>query len=246
MRSTVKSTLIFPLSARWEPWFDYILEESRAESVEKQRGNGTIQYTVSMKVPSRVFWDLRASLYPGDPSVPASWDERRLEDENIFEQNVIAAHLKHGKRLLDFGCGSGRHAQFLSTFCGSYVGVDISAAMIKKARSKHPDKTFVQITDKLPFSDFDIIFSCQTLKHITDDHDLEHWVSEMKRVSAPDAQFIHLDASSSKNGEAVGHSVFRPKPFYIIIFREHGFKVESQDYERPDGTLTVYHGHRVS
>jgi SAM-dependent methyltransferase len=52
--------------------------------------------------------------------------------------------LKEGMRVLDVGCAQGGFASMLSEHLGqfSYTGIDISPAMIERARMRHPDHTF--------------------------------------------------------------------------------------------------------
>lgn len=49
-----------------------------------------------------------------------------------------------GERVLDLGCGTGRHAGMLQARGATVVGVDQDADMLAKARADHPDVTFVQ------------------------------------------------------------------------------------------------------
>lgn len=46
--------------------------------------------------------------------------------------------------LLDYGCGYGALATYLSGRACSYVGYDISAPMLAAARRAHPDRRFVE------------------------------------------------------------------------------------------------------
>jgi SAM-dependent methyltransferase len=51
---------------------------------------------------------------------------------------LIAEHV-HGKRALDFGCGTGRSTRFLRGLGLDATGVDISGEMILRARALDPD-----------------------------------------------------------------------------------------------------------
>lgn len=50
-----------------------------------------------------------------------------------------------GQRVLDLGCGTGRHAGMLAARGASVVGIDQDAAMLEKARSDHPRLTFMRV-----------------------------------------------------------------------------------------------------
>ncbi|PWB71535.1 hypothetical protein C3F09_07740, partial [candidate division GN15 bacterium] len=47
---------------------------------------------------------------------------------------IIRKHVK-GNRAVDFGCGAGRSTRFLRALGFETIGIDISEAMIRKARS---------------------------------------------------------------------------------------------------------------
>ena len=51
----------------------------------------------------------------------------------------IIGHVTAGARALDFGCGAGRSTRFLRERGFDVVGVDISAAMLDRARREDPD-----------------------------------------------------------------------------------------------------------
>ena len=56
------------------------------------------------------------------------------------------------RSVLDLACGNGR---WLSRFRpGCYVGIDLSASMLREARERYPDERFIQadMTD-VPFAD---------------------------------------------------------------------------------------------
>ena len=83
-----------------------------------------------------------------------------------------------GKRVLDFGCGSGYGAARIASNCESVTGVDISEEAIAYAKKKYsaPNVTFRHIkkveNEKLPFSDeeFDVVPSFQVIEHVQDTH----------------------------------------------------------------------------
>ena len=50
-----------------------------------------------------------------------------------------------GERVLDLGCGTGRHAGAMATAGATVVGVDLDEAMLAKARADHPGVRFVAL-----------------------------------------------------------------------------------------------------
>jgi ubiquinone/menaquinone biosynthesis C-methylase UbiE len=90
------------------------------------------------------------------------------------------------------GCGAG----FLAEVCGDgaascFVGVDISAGMLAKARA-HQDLLVRGDSTRLPFADasFDTVFARSLLYHLPDP---EAGVCEMLRVLKPGGKMIVLD-----------------------------------------------------
>ena len=63
--------------------------------------------------------------------------------------------------ILDVGCGFGDYSAYLkkSSHAGTYLGIDVSPEMIKKAQSKHPDANFVvgSIFDIVETENFDFV-----------------------------------------------------------------------------------------
>jgi SAM-dependent methyltransferase len=96
-----------------------------------------------------------------------------------------------GKRVLDLGCGSGALLNELEPATG--VGIDFSAAMIKRARAAHPHLTFihgdVEALDDIPGlqAPFDIILMSDTVGALDDC--LETFRG-LHRLCSPDTRII--------------------------------------------------------
>ena len=82
---------------------------------------------------------------------------------------IIAAHVS-GREALDFGCGAGRSTRFLQRLGFRATGIDISASMIRLARSADPDGTYHQVGDgdfgPLGDSRFDLVLSAFAFDNI--------------------------------------------------------------------------------
>lgn len=85
-----------------------------------------------------------------------------------------------GRRVLDFGCGTGYGAHRIATKCKSITGVDVAGDAIGFAQARYPGENldFRQIMpvddEPLPFGDgsFDVVLSFQVIEHVPDpDHD---------------------------------------------------------------------------
>jgi ubiquinone/menaquinone biosynthesis C-methylase UbiE len=90
-----------------------------------------------------------------------------------------------GQRVLDMGCGTGRHALWLANQGAQVTAVDFSQGMLDQARSKQgADAVTWQVHDlhkPLPFDDdtFDTVVSGLVLEHI---RDLDLFFRQAKRV----------------------------------------------------------------
>ena len=78
----------------------------------------------------------------------AEWYEQWIGDK----PPLIAAHSDllppvTGERVLDIACGQGRMSRYLSRLGAEVVGVDISAAMLAKARATGPDDITYVLAD---------------------------------------------------------------------------------------------------
>jgi ubiquinone/menaquinone biosynthesis C-methylase UbiE len=91
-----------------------------------------------------------------------------------------------GRRVLDLGCGTGRHATWLAAAGAAVTAVDFSEGMLRAAREKPGAATieFVRhdLRHPLPFSDesFDVVVSGLVLEHL---RDLRAFFREAHRVT---------------------------------------------------------------
>lgn len=116
---------------------------------------------------------------PGNPWNAADYDARfdfvaRLGDDLLELLGPVA-----GARVLDLGCGTGRHAAELAVRGAEVVGVDADGAMLERARTRHPGPRYVHLdaVDLGPAQPacappFDACLSNAAL----------HWMTEQSRV----------------------------------------------------------------
>jgi len=90
-----------------------------------------------------------------------------------------------GLRVLDAGCGTGRHALALAAAGAEVTAMDFSEGMLARARAKRgaADVRWIEhdLATSFPFANagFDLAISCLVLDHI---RDLEGVFRELKRV----------------------------------------------------------------
>ncbi len=149
------------------------------------------------KLSSREAYRLWSSFYDDQPDNAVLFLE-----EKLFTEMISAITLKD-KKILDIGCGTGRHWKELISFDPAGVtGVDSSGEMLNKLLSKFPGST-VYVSDNnslesLKDCSFDIVISTLTIGHIKE---IEKYFYEWNKKLRPGGEIIitdfHPDAFSS-------------------------------------------------
>ncbi len=112
------------------------------------------------------------------------------------ESKVLAAIIGDvaGKKVLDLGCGTGRHAVLLAKAGAHVTGVDFSEEMLVVARSNAAglDVTFLNAElGAVPLEDpFDLVLCSLVLSHVPD---LRPAMKEMARLTRPAGKIIITD-----------------------------------------------------
>ena len=105
--------------------------------------------------------------------------------EYLREQRGAQPYLRKyvtGKRVLDFGCGSGRFRDVLSEGGREYVGVDLNEDLA----------TVQLVDDRLPRG-FDTAVALWVLQHIVDEVEYLHWTRELYEALVPGGQLLVID-----------------------------------------------------
>jgi SAM-dependent methyltransferase len=106
---------------------------------------------------------------------------------------VFAETFCKGKRVLDFGCGSGYGSAKLADAAAEVFAVDVSTDAIGYAREHYsrPNLRFeaIEANGRLPLPDnsMDVITSFQVIEHVSD---TSNYLSEVARVLTKDGIFI--------------------------------------------------------
>jgi len=97
----------------------------------------------------------------------------------------LLKYIKENDKVLDIGCGNGRLYHVLKEKQILYTGFDLSEELIKIAKTKYPEASFV-VGDmkKLPFlaESFDVVFCIAAFHHLAIAEERLQTLREMKRV----------------------------------------------------------------
>jgi ubiquinone/menaquinone biosynthesis C-methylase UbiE len=113
-----------------------------------------------------------------------------VEEPEEGLEKIVEVFREHGvKRVLDLGCGTGRHSVFLAEHGFEVCGIDISETGIRiaeewlKAKNLHADLRTGSFYEPLPYDDgsFDAVVSIRVIHHARIE-DIRKAVKEMERV----------------------------------------------------------------
>ena len=137
---------------------------------------------------------LRAILTRPESRKDVPWDAVRFFESGVVE---VAAVLRRAEeirplvrrgRALDFGCGVGRLTQALASHFDHVCGVDISPAMIERAREYNRAGSRCEYVvnesadlSRFPDGHFDLIYSSITLQHMPTRY-AKRYIAEFMRV----------------------------------------------------------------
>ncbi|HEX9187113.1 MAG TPA: class I SAM-dependent methyltransferase [Vicinamibacteria bacterium] len=161
-----------------------------------------------------------------------------------------------GLRVLDLGCGTGRHSLWLAGRGAAVTGVDFSEGMLEEARGK-PGADFVRflahdLHQPLPFEDgtFDRVVSGLVLEHLKE---LDPFFAEARRVLRPggravlsamhpamflkgvQARFTDPGTGEKVQPGSVAHSIGD----FVMASVRAGFALEAVVERAPDAAFAV-------
>lgn len=175
----------------------------------------------------------RASVWQNDPGGPID-----------FILDAIAA--ERPRRVLDIGCGPGRHASRIAVRTGArVVAADQSPRMVELAAERGLEAVVADIHE-LPFAagEFDCVLAAWMLYHV---RDLDRGLSEVARVLRPGGLFVAAtngDGHLSELLERVGLP-----PFVMPFSRENGEAILRRSFgsvERHDFTTRASFSDRAA
>jgi ubiquinone/menaquinone biosynthesis C-methylase UbiE len=149
------------------------------------------------------FHDRLRSLYEKDPAQYAYYTSNKkfysvANASTDFVRGWLSEQAK-GKRVLEYGCGSGTYAVTIARFAAHVTGIDISPEAIKLSKERAAaegvdDKTSFVVMDAeeltFPPASFDVVSVAGVLHHL----DLREALIQIHRVLAPGGKAIFLEA----------------------------------------------------
>jgi len=183
-----------------------------------------------------------------------TWNKTFKKKGKVFKEpqedmpRVVKLFKKYNiKKVLDLGCGSGRHLVFLAKNGFDVYGIDMAESGIKISKKwleKEGLKANLKISDiykKLPYKDnfFDAIVSTQTLHHEKIGN-IRKLIKEMKRILKPNSLIfitvLNLDIVPKNNKKQIG-----PRTFLLLksndtdiphySFNKNSLKKEFKDFK---------------
>jgi 2-polyprenyl-3-methyl-5-hydroxy-6-metoxy-1,4-benzoquinol methylase len=152
--------------------------------------------------------------------------ERHIINQEIIDETEYYIHLMHiatyqfalkyvqGKRVLDYGCGSGYGSQMLSSLADKVIGVDVSVEAIEFANRNYSSGNIIfKDISELGDEKFDVITSFQVIEHVTDD---KEYIRKLKKMLNPDGCL--LISTPDKKNRLFN---FIQKPWNVFHLREY-------------------------
>jgi len=111
-----------------------------------------------------------------------------LEWEESYIKKLLFFISKPQPLILDVGCGDGRHTILIEKNGGRAIGIDLSAKMLKEAKSLYPNGDFRKMDMRKLLFDadfFDGIWASGSIYHVAKS-DMGKVIKEFRRVSRID------------------------------------------------------------
>jgi len=184
--------------------------------------------SVEAKYEARAALDpLRAVLDAGDP------DNRKNAFVDYLERRCLARALG-GARLpvvVDLGCGVGRFFPLLAPRCHRLLGIDVTEALLRVARTAGAGGAAGLIRGSatgIPLRDgtADLVLCCNVLIHVVEEDGLASVASEVRRILRPGGRFVAIEhISPSAVSERREGIVYRSRSDFRGAFTLAGLSI---------------------
>lgn len=179
-----------------------------------------------------------------------NYDNESFTRGTIGECDFIERELNSDRslRILDVGCGTGRHSIELTRRGYNVTGIDLSESQLKRAAQKASEENLKIDFQKhdarnLPFiSEFDVaIMLCEGGFPLMETDEMNFEIlSNVSRALKPEARFIfttlnglfplyHSVEQFCNSDSAEGNATYRSNTFDLMTFRDHNVTEATDD-----------------
>jgi 2-polyprenyl-3-methyl-5-hydroxy-6-metoxy-1,4-benzoquinol methylase/glycosyltransferase involved in cell wall biosynthesis len=161
--------------------------------------------------------------------VPGTWSEIAAYEH--VPRYVYARGFAQGKRVLDFGCGTGYGGALLAEVARSVTGLDISEDSLGYARGRYRDAGihFIRSDDfgaALPAAGFDLIVCFEVIEHVNQGDQIE-LIRAFRRLLAPGGQLL----------------ISTPNPAVTALYGANPYHLHELTYPEFEGRLKACFPH---
>lgn len=100
-----------------------------------------------------------------------------------------------GKRVLDYGAGTGASTSFLDGLGLDVIGLDVSPNMLEKARENFPHVEFHHAGELPPEANFDLVFSSFVLLELSSEEEIVRYLNSCSAFLQKEGVFIGITGS---------------------------------------------------
>jgi len=127
------------------------------------------------------------------------------DNEHEIRSSFISSHIDKTKKVLDYGCGTGRQTCLFNK--GNYIGADITAELLEIAKKLYPEHNFLQLSEvgEVPDVEFDMFFTSTVLQHNSDET-VNLIFSNLKKIKPDNLEFVLYENSRTQCGHVKGRS----------------------------------------
>lgn len=152
-----------------------------------------------------------------------------LSEDYIGKVNDYIKNIVKDKIVVDAGCGTGKYLNTIEKKSKKYIGIDLSAKQLEKAKQKSQKDNSIFINSNLssiPLDDnsVDLIISAWVLGTITDLSEREKCLNELKRILKNNASIILIENAENSEFEVIrGRNRDSRTKDYNDWLKKHGF-----------------------
>ena len=170
-----------------------------------------------------------------------TFDSGAFSDKKFLDK--FLAYLKKGSGVLDLGCGTGRHCEYMAKKAMLPEGVDLAREMLKIAKRSHPEIKF-RLMDmrklSYPRNSFDAVWAGYSLFHINR-RDFAKTISLVKKIIKPGGYF-GLVMQEGEGDLEIAEPLLPKEKIYLWLYsakdlkdilNRYGFTVISQMRKKP-------------